>query len=89
LLQSRCTVTLERSDRVHRVFRYLQMLENVRNARNAMVHFRTLDTASHKSIVALNRNLDKNRKANKVYISNQGATLWQNRKKMKQRNVAA
>ena len=39
--------------------------------------------------VALNRNLDKNRKANKVYISNQGATLWQNRMKTEQRNVAA
>ena len=39
--------------------------------------------------VALNRNLDKNGKANKVYISNQGATLWQNRTKKKRRNVAA
>ena len=32
--------------------------------------------------VALNRNLDKNRKANKVYISNQGATLWQKKVQM-------
>ena len=39
--------------------------------------------------VALNRNLDKNGKANKVYISNQGATLWQNRMKTEQRSVAA
>ncbi|MBQ3716533.1 MAG: CBS domain-containing protein [Fibrobacter sp.] len=29
---------------------FVQLLENVRNARNAMMHFRTLDTASHKSI---------------------------------------
>ena len=39
--------------------------------------------------VALNRNLDKNRKANKVYISNQGATLWQKKINLKNRNVAA
>ena len=41
------------------------------------------------ALVALNRNLDKNRKSNKVYISNQGASLWQKKTKKKLRSVAA
>ncbi len=40
-------------------------------------------------IVALNRNLEKIEEANKVYISNQGATLWQKKINLKNRNVAA
>ena len=39
--------------------------------------------------VALNRNLEKIEEANKVYISNQGATLWQKKINLKNRNVAA
>lgn len=41
------------------------------------------------SFVALNRNLEKIEEANKVYISNQGATLWQKKINLKNRNVAA
>ncbi len=39
--------------------------------------------------VALNRNLEKIEEANKVYIPNQGATLWQKKTNRKNRNVAA
>ena len=41
------------------------------------------------NIVVLNRNLEKIEEANKVYISNQGATLWQKKINLKNRNVAA
>ena len=39
--------------------------------------------------VVLPRNLAKNDKANKVYITNQGMTLWQKKTNREQRNVAA
>ena len=39
--------------------------------------------------VALHRNLDKNDKANKVYISKRGTTLWQKKTDRKQRSAAA
>ena len=45
--------------------------------------------AFFQEIVALNRNLEKIEEANKVYISNQGATLWQKKINLKNRNVAA
>ena len=40
-------------------------------------------------LVALHRNLDKNDKANKVYISKRGTTLWQKKTDRKQRSAAA
>ncbi|SHK93790.1 hypothetical protein SAMN05720469_1251, partial [Fibrobacter intestinalis] len=45
--------------------------------------------AVSRATVALNRNLEKIEEANKVYISNQGATLWQKKINLKNRNVAA
>jgi hypothetical protein len=39
--------------------------------------------------VVLTRNLDKNGKANKVYITKQGMTLWQKKTNREERNVAA
>lgn len=42
-----------------------------------------------RGVVVLNRNLEKIEEANKVYISNQGATLWQKKINLKNRNVAA
>ena len=41
------------------------------------------------AVVALHRNLDKNDKANKVYISKRGTTLWQKKTDRKQRSAAA
>jgi len=40
-------------------------------------------------LVVLHRNLDKNDKANKVYISKRGTTLWQKKTDRKQRSAAA
>ena len=72
---------------------YIKGYENVAECKKGVGAFicNYNNVRLHSSLdnVALNRNLDKNRKANKVYISNQGATLWQKKTKTEQRSVAA
>jgi len=52
-----------------------------------MNHLKDMKTIQ--TVVVLTRNLDKNGKANKVYITKQGMTLWQKKTNREERNVAA
>lgn len=83
---------------VHLNFDYVERdfgLETVKRVvesssiKSASTYNLSLAKKQQTQFVVLNRNLEKIEEANKVYISNQGATLWQKKINLKNRNVAA